>query len=63
MEKTLQQLEQLEQLVKTLQLPDLTQINAVQGQQISARMMNLSGKLNQLAYRLLFSLDEESVER
>jgi len=60
MERTSQQLSQLEQLAKTLQLPDITQFNSAQGQQIAARMMNLSGQLNQLAYRLLFSLDEQS---
>ena len=60
MEKTSQQLERLEQLIKTLQLPDIAEMSAVQGQQIAARMMNLSGQLNQLAYRLLFSLEEQT---
>lgn len=57
MEKLNRELGELENRVSTLHIPDITMLTNEQVQVVAARIMNLSGKLNHLAYQLLFSLN------
>ena len=56
MEKLNTELSELEKRVSSLHIPDLTSLDSGQVQLFAARIMNLSGRLNQVAYQLLFSL-------
>lgn len=49
------ELSELERRVKTLPIPDIALLTHEQLQVVAARIMNLSGKLNHLAYQLLFT--------
>lgn len=51
------ELGELENRVSTLHIPDITMLTNEQVQVVAARIMNLSGKLNHLAYQLLFSVN------
>lgn len=58
MESINKEISSLEQRISQLQIPDLENLENEQVQLLAARIMTLSGKLNQLAYQMLFTLDK-----
>ncbi len=57
MENITKEISSLEQRISQLKMPDLANLDSKQVQLLAARIMTLSGKLNQLAYQMLFTLD------
>jgi hypothetical protein len=57
MKNIAKEISSLERCIAQLQIPDLANLDSKQAQLLAARIMTLSGKLNQLAYQMLFTFD------
>ncbi|QXE92642.1 hypothetical protein KP001_09035 [Geomonas subterranea] len=53
------QLQELELKAGLLKIPDLSLLSTAEGHALAARVMNLSGRLNQLSYQILFATERQ----